>query len=142
MKEAKSPDSNLLDADLPSRTSSPDNLNLGEPEKDDGILSDDPFSRTRPRRSESMSVGDETSSEIDLNEPLDMMAVRLGYQLDLPDGSDSDAESDIRRNQDFEDEDELFDNPPAPSRGPSRQTMLQFRSQSSLRVSFLFYFFC
>ncbi|KAA1107391.1 hypothetical protein PGT21_012199 [Puccinia graminis f. sp. tritici] len=137
MKEAKSTDSNLLDADLPSRTSSPDNLSLDEPEKDDGgILSDDPFSRTRPRRSESMSMGDETSSEIDLNEPLDMMAVRLGYQLDLPDGSDSDAESDIRRNQDFEDEDELFDNPPAPSRGPSRQAMLQFRSQSSLRGNY------
>ncbi|KNZ51289.1 hypothetical protein VP01_400g13 [Puccinia sorghi] len=134
---------NLLEVDLPtSRHSHPgyDDDDFIPEEEDDHssfVVKDELVQFTQMRDDDDDEEGD--VSEIDLNEPLNMMAVRLGYQLDLPDASDSDDDEDVdlRRFYHFDnDEDELLDNrPPMPSssRGHGRP-VLQIRSLSSLRV--------
>ncbi|WAR63621.1 hypothetical protein PtB15_17B221 [Puccinia triticina] len=141
--------SNLLDVDLPSRTSSPDHLSspgeeLAKDDEETLIVRDQQgqsLSKIQPLLDSASEGEEETASEIDLDEPLDMMAVRLGYQLHLADGSDSDSDDagrrPLRRAEELDDDDALLDAAPVPfSRGPSRQQgLFQVRSLSSLRAA-------
>jgi hypothetical protein len=88
-----------------------------------------------------------STSGIDLKVPLDTMAVQLEYQLDLPNGSDSDDESHLLRDNESKFEDESLDSAPLsslrglPDRGPSRSSFLQMCLLSSLHVSLFWSFF-
>ncbi|PLW51937.1 hypothetical protein PCASD_00916 [Puccinia coronata f. sp. avenae] len=72
-----------------------------------------------------------STSGIDLNVLLDTMAVQLEYQLDLPNGFDSDDESHLLRDNESKFEDESLDSAPLsslrglPDCGPSRSSFLQ-----------------
>lgn len=138
---------NLLDVNLHSRPNTPDHIIAQEFDKqayDNLATSNEALDLSQITHTRfSSEDDDDTTSEIDLNEPLDTMAVRLGYQLDLPDGSDSDDESHLQRHDEFGFEDELLDSVPLSSprglpspRGPSRSGFLQMRSLSSLRTTF------
>lgn len=132
---------NLLEGDLPNPTSdfidmSPEHVD--DQAEDRSVMKNrDSFDFLLGRFSSSCSDADEESSEIDLTEPLDMMAVRLGYQLDLDEDLESDDSADRRLNDQFDDEEEhLPENLSSlPMRAPSQLSIRPPSSYSGMNLN-------